>query len=337
MVDRNGPGGTTTRWSFDRLAERGGDGHPGRRGPRDRARRPGRHLGAELRRVDRGRPGRGGRRRRAGPPQHPVQGGRGGLHPAGVGGPDPLHRAGVPRAPTTRPCSTRRWPPARRCPTSNGWWSCARTDGRRPSTATGDPVGRVGGVPGRGRRGCEPDVAAGRTAAITPADLSDLVFTSGTTGHPKGAMTTHGADPADVRHLGRGRRPAAGRPLPDRQPVLPHLRLQGGHPGLPDGRGHHGARAGVRRRRGAAAGGRRADQRAARARPPSSSRSSTTPKRDAFDLSTLRLVVTGAAVVPVELVEALWSELGIETVLTAYGLTEAPGRSRCADGATPPR
>ena len=49
------------------------------------------------------------------------------------------------------------------------------------------------------------------------------------------------------------------------------------------------------------------------------------PKRDAFDLSTLRLVVTGAAVVPVELVESLWSDMGIETVLTAYGLTEATG------------
>jgi acyl-CoA synthetase (AMP-forming)/AMP-acid ligase II len=36
-------------------------------------------------------------------------------------------------------------------------------------------------------------------------------------------------------------------------------------------------------------------------------------------------VVTGAAVVPVELVESLWSEMGIETVLTAYGLTEATG------------
>jgi acyl-CoA synthetase (AMP-forming)/AMP-acid ligase II len=49
------------------------------------------------------------------------------------------------------------------------------------------------------------------------------------------------------------------------------------------------------------------------------------PRRDTFDLSSLRLVVTGAAVVPVELVEALWSDLGIETVLTAYGLTEATG------------
>ncbi len=49
------------------------------------------------------------------------------------------------------------------------------------------------------------------------------------------------------------------------------------------------------------------------------------PDRKGFDLSSLRLVVTGAAVVPVELVRALWSDLGIETVLTAYGLTEATG------------
>ena len=49
------------------------------------------------------------------------------------------------------------------------------------------------------------------------------------------------------------------------------------------------------------------------------------PDRKSFDLDTLRLVVTGAALVPVELVRGLWSELGIETVLTAYGLTEACG------------
>jgi acyl-CoA synthetase (AMP-forming)/AMP-acid ligase II len=49
------------------------------------------------------------------------------------------------------------------------------------------------------------------------------------------------------------------------------------------------------------------------------------PHRDAVDLASLRLVVTGAAVVPVELVEGLWADLGIETVLTAYGLTEATG------------
>ena len=37
------------------------------------------------------------RRGRAGPAQHPLQGDRGGVRPARVGGPAPLHRPGVPR------------------------------------------------------------------------------------------------------------------------------------------------------------------------------------------------------------------------------------------------
>ncbi|ANP55691.1 acyl-CoA synthetase (AMP-forming)/AMP-acid ligase II [Streptomyces griseochromogenes] len=49
------------------------------------------------------------------------------------------------------------------------------------------------------------------------------------------------------------------------------------------------------------------------------------PSRDSHDLSALRLVVTGAAVVPLRLVERLRGELGVETVLTAYGLSEASG------------
>ncbi|MER6731177.1 FadD3 family acyl-CoA ligase [Streptomyces puniciscabiei] len=49
------------------------------------------------------------------------------------------------------------------------------------------------------------------------------------------------------------------------------------------------------------------------------------PTRDAHDLSALRLVVTGAAVVPLQLVERLRGELGVDTVLTAYGLSEASG------------
>lgn len=49
------------------------------------------------------------------------------------------------------------------------------------------------------------------------------------------------------------------------------------------------------------------------------------PARSTHDLSALRLVVTGAAVVPLKLVERLRTELGIATVLTAYGLSEASG------------
>lgn len=49
------------------------------------------------------------------------------------------------------------------------------------------------------------------------------------------------------------------------------------------------------------------------------------PARHQHDLSALRLVVTGAAVVPLRLVERLRGELRIATVLTAYGLSEASG------------
>jgi acyl-CoA synthetase (AMP-forming)/AMP-acid ligase II len=49
------------------------------------------------------------------------------------------------------------------------------------------------------------------------------------------------------------------------------------------------------------------------------------PARPEYDLSSLRFAVTGAATVPVVLVERMQSELDIDIVLTAYGLTEANG------------
>ena len=49
------------------------------------------------------------------------------------------------------------------------------------------------------------------------------------------------------------------------------------------------------------------------------------PARRDYDLSSLRLGVTGAAPVSVALVEAMKRELGFETVVTAYGLTECCG------------
>ena len=49
------------------------------------------------------------------------------------------------------------------------------------------------------------------------------------------------------------------------------------------------------------------------------------PGFDAERAGSLRLAVTGAAVVPVELVERMRSELGFDTVVTAYGMTEASG------------
>ncbi len=49
------------------------------------------------------------------------------------------------------------------------------------------------------------------------------------------------------------------------------------------------------------------------------------PDVDLAKLQSLRLAVTGAAAVPVELVERMKRELGFETVVTGYGLTESCG------------
>jgi acyl-CoA synthetase (AMP-forming)/AMP-acid ligase II len=59
------------------------------------------------------------------------------------------------------------------------------------------------------------------------------------------------------------------------------------------------------------------------------------PARAARDLSSLRLAVTGAAVVPVALIERLRRELTFDTVLTAYGLTEAVVATMCRPGDDP--
>jgi acyl-CoA synthetase (AMP-forming)/AMP-acid ligase II len=49
------------------------------------------------------------------------------------------------------------------------------------------------------------------------------------------------------------------------------------------------------------------------------------PDFDSFDLSSLRLSVTGAATVPVEIIRRMREELRFETVVTGYGLTETTG------------
>jgi acyl-CoA synthetase (AMP-forming)/AMP-acid ligase II len=49
------------------------------------------------------------------------------------------------------------------------------------------------------------------------------------------------------------------------------------------------------------------------------------PELDRFDLSTLRLAVTGAASVPVEMIRRMREELTFRTIVTGYGLTESTG------------
>jgi acyl-CoA synthetase (AMP-forming)/AMP-acid ligase II len=56
------------------------------------------------------------------------------------------------------------------------------------------------------------------------------------------------------------------------------------------------------------------------------------PERAGVDLSSLRLAVTGAATVPVALVERMQTELSIDAVLTAFGMTECVVGTMCRIG-----
>jgi len=49
------------------------------------------------------------------------------------------------------------------------------------------------------------------------------------------------------------------------------------------------------------------------------------PGREKYDLSSLRLAVTGAAVVPVEMIKRMRTDLTFQNIVTGYGLTEATG------------
>ncbi len=183
-----------------------------------------------------------------------------------------------------------------------------------------------------GAEQCGADVAAGRTASITPNDVCDLVFTSGTTGNPKGAMTTHSqtlrtfATWAEVVGLRAGDRYLIVNPFFHTFGYKAGILacLMAGATIVPE----PVFDVGVILRRVAE------ERISVLPGPPTIFQSILDhPERSSFDLSTLRLVVTGAAVIPVELIESLWSDLGIETVLTAYGLTEATGTvTMCRQG-----
>jgi long-chain acyl-CoA synthetase len=66
------------------------------------------------------------------------------------------------------------------------WKACATC-----TTRAGDEPGRAARAGPRARQTVHPNACKERTAAVQPDDLAILVYTSGTTGKPKGAMHSH--------------------------------------------------------------------------------------------------------------------------------------------------
>ncbi|HZC53776.1 MAG TPA: 3-((3aS,4S,7aS)-7a-methyl-1,5-dioxo-octahydro-1H-inden-4-yl)propanoate--CoA ligase FadD3, partial [Mycobacterium sp.] len=173
-------------------------------------------------------------------------------------------------------------------------------------------------------RGVDTGAVAERAAAVAPDDVSDILFTSGTTGRSKGVLCAHrqslsasaswaanGKITSDDRYLcinpffhNFGYKAGILACLQTGATLIPHLTfdplrtLQA-----------------IEQHRITVLPG-----------PPTIYQTLLDhPARNDYDLSSLRFAVTGAATVPVVLVERMQSELDIDIVLTAYGLTEANG------------
>ncbi|MDT5235236.1 MAG: HIP---CoA ligase [Mycobacterium sp.] len=176
----------------------------------------------------------------------------------------------------------------------------------------------------RGKKDGALESADIRAAAVKPDDVSDILFTSGTTGRSKGALCAHrqslagsaawaecGEITSEDRYLcinpffhNFGYKAGILACLQTGATLIPQLTFD-----------PEQAMAAVADHRITVLPG-----------PPTIYQTLLDhPKRGDYNLASLRFAVTGAAVVPVVLIERMQTELDIDIVLTAYGLTEANG------------
>ena len=175
-----------------------------------------------------------------------------------------------------------------------------------------------------GAANASAEEVARRSAATQPSDLMDIMFTSGTTGQPKGVMSAHGQNLRVSHEWGKRMQLVP----EDRYLVVnPFFHAFGYKAGwltallygcaiLP----HAVFDAAAVMRRIAA------EKITVLPGPPTLFISLlNSPERATTDLSTLRATMTGAATVAPSLVEQMRAELGFKVLLTGYGLTEASG------------
>jgi acyl-CoA synthetase (AMP-forming)/AMP-acid ligase II len=170
--------------------------------------------------------------------------------------------------------------------------------------------------------GVAPAAAAERRESVRPTDASDVLFTSGTTGRPKGVVMTHGQTVRQFRDWCE----FAGLRAGDRYLIVnPFFHMFGYKAGWLASL-LQGATivpvavfdvptllSLVETERITFLPG-----------PPTIYRSILDhPERDRFDLHTLRVAVTGAADIPVTLIREMRAELPFRSILVGYGLTEA--------------
>ena len=165
---------------------------------------------------------------------------------------------------------------------------------------------------------------ADRRASVGPDSTADLLFTSGTTGKPKGVICAHGqtlrtvATWANVVGLGDTDRYLAINPFFHsfgyKAGIIAWLVTGGTLLPVPVFDVPEVMRLVATERATMLPG------------PPTLYQTILNhPDRAQLDSSSLRLAVTGAASVPVSLVEQMRDDLGFDTVITAYGLTEGCG------------
>lgn len=163
-----------------------------------------------------------------------------------------------------------------------------------------------------------------RHESVDPEDTADLLFTSGTTGVAKGVMCSHTQNlrtfsifaelvglTSDDRYLvinpffhSFGYKAGILASLISGCTLLPHLTFD--------------AEAVLQRIA--------ADKISVLPGPPTLFQSILAlPKLEQYDLSSLKRATTGASAIPVEMVQRMKKDLGFETVITAYGLTECCG------------